>query len=649
MNHLLHSHSLKYRADIDGLRAIAILSVVFFHVCNFGGGFVGVDIFFVISGFLISKIIAQDLENNRFSFGNFYARRVRRIFPALLLVLMFSCCVGCFVLFPFEYTNLNKSIFRASYFVSNFHFLKESSDYFHNASESKPLLHLWSLAIEEQFYIFWPLILWLSWKLRIDALKVILLGVAASFTFGLYKISSSREAAFYLPQSRCWELLIGALLAYVEKKWPVKNLRLSNLSSLFGFLLIIAALSLITKEKTFPGWWALLPTVGTALVIFAGSQAWLNRKILQNSLLVWFGLISFPLYLWHWPLLSFLEITQNGTATILTKSLVVLLATLLAWLTYRFVEIPLRFNNKSKNVIITLAVLMISLGSFAGLSYRFNLLQVYKKDGLDLVRTDSISRAQNKTCEIFKVDHEGIICLTASNQPEIMIIGDSHATSLNSAVYQKKIDLNTVLVSANSCLPFNKYAVDKDFEYDDCPNLAAQIKFLIQELQTIKTVVISTYSPEEQDFEKYQFAPQKNMTSSDIFLAGYDELVSELLAAGKKVIFVVDVPKLNDDPKLCVARILQDKPFSECKMEKKSVLAKEQKYRAIVKELKRRNPRLSLFYSSDVLCDHQYCYGRDAKNVFYYDPHHLSVSGSKKILEKIFFRDGESNHRNLGS
>ncbi|NBV05762.1 MAG: acyltransferase [Proteobacteria bacterium] len=645
MNKLKKSSSLKYRADIDGLRAIAILFVVFFHFCGFTGGFIGVDIFFVISGFLISTIIFNGLDSGSFSFIDFYSRRIKRIFPALLLVLTFSIIFGWFVLFPIEYKLLNKHIFRASYFVSNFNLLKESSDYFNNASDNKPLLHLWSLAVEEQFYIIWPLLMWLAWKFRLNVVKIAIFIAIGSFTFGLYKVFHNKAAAFYLPQSRFWELLIGSILVHVNNRkevfldWFKKTLNVAeakilNLLSLLGFILIGISVFILAREKYFPGAWALLPTFGAALIIFAGSSAWFNRVILQNSILVWFGLISFPLYLWHWPLLSFAKIIQNDAPIVFIKILIFLASIILAWLTYRFVEKPIRFGNKPKKKILYLCIFMLLLGVISNDLYRNERLNVYQKNSWDLVRTDRLK--PDESCNIFGINSKNIICSTNSDKPEILIVGDSHATSLNSSVYEKKVNLKTLLLSANSCLPFDKYLAQKEFKHDDCRNLTTQIKFAVKEVSSIKTIIIMTYSPEEEDFEKYGFnnSTKKN-ESKDLFLKGYSDFIAELISAGKNVVFVVDVPKLSHDPKLCVTRIFNKNPASDCKIGKNLVFEKEASYRKIVKDLKKINPKLNLFYSSDVFCDENYCYGKDSNNIFYYDQHHLSVAGSKKLLDSL--------------
>ena len=404
--HLTHP---KYRPDIDGLRAIAILSVIGFHAFPYwvNGGFVGVDVFFVISGFLISTIIFGSQARNSFSFVEFYIRRIKRIFPALILVLVASFAFGWFALLADEYKQLGKHMAGGAGFVSNFLFWNESG-YFDNAAETKPLLHLWSLGVEEQFYIIWPLLLWFAWKLRLNLIAITIAVAAISFALNIAYVHGDPIAAFYSPQTRFWELMAGSVLAYLALhrqtlftifmnrfgKWfgqavyvqPIKSNEniLRNARSISGAALIAIGVLVITKARNFPGWWAVLPTLGAVLIISAGSQAWLNRVVLSNRVLVWFGLISYPLYLWHWPVLSFAHIVQSEPPSNALRISAVLISVALAWLTYRLVERPFRFGRYGKLKAGILLGLMIVVGYAGyncydrdGLGFRFKERQEY--------------------------------------------------------------------------------------------------------------------------------------------------------------------------------------------------------------------------------------------------------------------------------
>jgi len=357
------SNSSNYRSDIDGLRAVAVMSVVVFHAFPgegwLTGGFIGVDVFFVISGYLISKILFSEIETHRFSIAAFYARRIRRIFPALAICLAVTLAYGFVVLMPSELAQLGKHVFFGASFLANLALWSESG-YFDIAASSKPLLHLWSLGVEEQFYIVWPLLLWLTFRLKATGRTIA--GVfTASFVANVVLSINDISSAFYLPVSRFWELLAGAALA--RRPDVILNQNIRNWASLAGFAAIIASAVLFTADMRFPGWLALLPVAGTAALIASGPDAIFNRTILSHRTAVWIGLISYPLYLWHWPLISFSYVIRGKPPTILLATAMVIASVLLAWMTYRFIELPIRFgSNRRKRTWIT-ALCVAAIGT----------------------------------------------------------------------------------------------------------------------------------------------------------------------------------------------------------------------------------------------------------------------------------------------
>lgn len=282
----------KYREDIDGLRAIAVFSVIGFHAFPdlFNGGFIGVDVFFVISGFLISTIIFKSLENNSFSFSEFYVRRIKRIIPSLLLVLTASLIFGWFSLLPDEYKQLAKHVSGGGAFISNF-ILWDESGYFDNTADTKPLLHLWSLGVEEQFYILWPLILWISWKLRINFIVTTTAIFIGSFLLNTTGIEQDKTAVFYSPQTRFWELSSGSILAYLSIYKEKLSLKpglaasrlphyisnkpslITNTTSTLGLFLIFLGILFFNKNLLFPGWFAVMPVLGSVLIISSGQES----------------------------------------------------------------------------------------------------------------------------------------------------------------------------------------------------------------------------------------------------------------------------------------------------------------------------------------------------------------------------------------
>jgi peptidoglycan/LPS O-acetylase OafA/YrhL len=362
---LLSLPSAQYRPDVDGLRAIAVMLVLNFHGFPqaMPGGFVGVDVFFVISGFLITGIIARELEQQHFSLATFYIRRIRRIFPALLVVLGAVLLLGWLWMLPAAFAQLGSDIFASAAFLANIALMLQSG-YFDVESAKKPLLHLWSLGIEEQFYLFWPLALMLAARIRLPIVTVAAVLGIASFVLNVALIGSNPIATFYLPFTRAFELLAGAVLAC---RWDSvsQTVTASNWRAWLGIGMIAAAAIFLDSHSAFPGWWALPPVVGTALLLSAPSS-WLCRRVLASHPLVWIGLISYPLFLWHWPLLVFFAIIKFAPLTLVERELILLLTVPLAWATYRFVEIPIRFGKPSPRRIAGLCAAMVLVGLAGG-------------------------------------------------------------------------------------------------------------------------------------------------------------------------------------------------------------------------------------------------------------------------------------------
>lgn len=367
---------LKYRAYIDGLRGIAVLSVVGFHAFPdwIFSGFVGVDIFFVISGFLISSIILMNLERAHFSYTDFYKRRIKRIFPALIVVITTCFALGWYVLLPDEFRQLLKHIAAGAGFVSNFVLWSEAG-YFDNSAHTKPLLHLWSLSIEEQFYIAWPLVVGMVWRRKWNFLALALVIAGGSFALNVISVTTDSVAAFYSPLSRYWELMVGGSLAYLSMRHPRLVKQFSNYQSVIGLIAIGLGIFAIQNDRSFPGWSALLPTGGAFLVIAAGPEAWLNKRVLASRGLVWVGLISYPLYLWHWPALVFARTIIGRNLHVSERVLITLVSIVLAYATYKLLEKPIRSSKAqtSRRVVTVLVTSAACTGSFCLLALGSNM------------------------------------------------------------------------------------------------------------------------------------------------------------------------------------------------------------------------------------------------------------------------------------
>jgi peptidoglycan/LPS O-acetylase OafA/YrhL len=355
---------LDYRPDIDGLRAIAVLVVVAFHAFpgQLPGGFVGVDIFFVISGYLISGIILRALRKERFSLVGFYARRVRRIFPALLAMLVMVWVLGRLMMLADEFPQLGKHVLAGSGFAMNLVLYADTEPYF--GSIDSPLIHLWSLGVEEQFYLLWPLFLMAIWRLPRWRVWLIAAVTVISFAMNLYSVAEDPLTAFYFPTNRLWELALGGLLAHASSNatsQSTSNASIwANLRALLGLAAIAASVVLIDSQMAFPGWRALIPCMGATFLIWAGPHAWINRVLLSHPVMVFFGLISYPLYLLHWPLLSFAHTADWRGFTPLARIVVIAVSIALSYALYRYVETPVRRAPKMKFAPTLCAAMAVS-------------------------------------------------------------------------------------------------------------------------------------------------------------------------------------------------------------------------------------------------------------------------------------------------
>jgi peptidoglycan/LPS O-acetylase OafA/YrhL len=447
-----------YRPDIDGLRAISILLVVGYHAQPWlvPGGFIGVDIFFVISGFLITRIILSQVRTRTFSPMDFYSRRIRRIFPALIVVLAVTYLIGWFVLLPDGFSMLGESIAAGVAFVSNLFQLRQASYFAPDATEN-PLLHLWSLGIEEQFYIFWPLALLIMFGSKRRRIWMAAIA-AASFGVSLMIFFGYKDWSFYSPVSRAWELLAGGIVAngYTDtaEREQRRFAQLENLLAMIGIVAILFAAIGLNKESLFPGLYALLPVLGAVLIIVSPNSL-ANRIFLSNRPMVLIGLISYPLYLWHWPLLSYLAIVRNGVPNFVEIWATVLIAVVLSWLTFRFVEIPLR---REQNVaprlsfgLITVGMVGIVTAIASGFGFRFppeirDIAQLAPQNNAgfrDKCFLDAPGSQFNSNC------------IEQGDEPLMLLWGDSTAAALYPGLKNAQVTVPFRLArfTASGCAP----------------------------------------------------------------------------------------------------------------------------------------------------------------------------------------------------
>jgi len=681
--HLSHP---KYRPDIDGLRAVAVLAVVAFHTSPswLRGGFIGVDIFFVISGYLISTIIFENLNKGTFSFTEFYARRIKRIFPALLLVLISCFAFGWFALLADEYKQLGKHIAAGSGFISNFILWNESS-YFDNSAETKPLLHLWSIGIEEQFYIVWPILLCFAWKRKFNLLTITIIVAVASFVLNTMGVKQDMVATYYSPLTRFWELLSGSLLAWVTlyKKDALANVMLkldywlsrivysekqeadgkviSKVLSFVGLLLLVYGFWRINKELSFPGKWALVPVLGTILVIMAGPKAWFNRVILSNRIAVWFGLISFPLYLWHWPILSFARIVEGEVPSRNIRIAAVVLSIALAWLTYRLVERPLRLGKHVKLKVSVLVVLMTIVCGFSYYSYRTNLipsgavkaLSASKHLGWDIPagspeQSNLCNQAFPERALMTSKERDDNFCLLQSKGiPNVVLIGDSMNLSLFPGL-AKYNDYNILVLSASAAAPFFNVRTTEHGDTIRLNNyklINHALEYAINN-ESIKVVLLGTEaSPEllvpESNHKITDVLNPTNKDAHNIFISSLRLTIKKLLGADKEVIYVLPYPRLSYDIKSCLSDIRPltfphhipngcFQPASWFSQNRGGEFYNEW-VMSVLKEF----PQVKVFDASIQFCDSKYCYGSKDGNILYRDDGHLSIFGSNLVAPEL--------------
>jgi peptidoglycan/LPS O-acetylase OafA/YrhL len=559
---------MNYRPDIDGLRAVAILSVLGFHAKSswVPGGFVGVDVFFVISGYLITGIILRGLDKGTFSFAEFYSRRIKRLFPALSVVLIFVLVVGWYSLYTDEYEELGKHIAAGAAYLSNVILWREAG-YFDRAASFKPLLHLWSLGIEEQFYIIWPLLLFLSWKRRLNLLAVTLSIAFISFVTNIGRVAAHPVSTFYLPLPRFWELMMGGALAYAQVF--KKEISRSALTRWFGTavlsdsvlaqylmagtgaILIVIAVGCLNKHDLFPGWWALLPTCGTSLLIAAGPEVWINRTILGNRVMVFIGVISYPLYLWHWPLLSF-ERILGANREVQAASLV--LSFVLAWLTHRYVEKPVRYNRFKLKPVVMLVSVVVCIGIIGELSFCRQIMPRSSRYGFDKFIAASTAIPYPGPRLRHLSSNYGDLLQEGKGPSTVLFIGDS-----NIEQYYPRIDrlltnkpLGTkrvVFCTEGGCPPI------PDVRENHHPHCEEIIERAIQYARNpqVDTIVIGadwlSYFVDPDPVYSYYFDDGITKTGLLIGSSGaekafavFEKMISDFVRRGKKVFIVLQMP-----------------------------------------------------------------------------------------------------------
>ncbi len=649
-----------YRRDIDGLRALAIGPVLLFHLFPsvLPGGFIGVDIFFVISGYLISGILLRQLQVGQFSIRTFYAQRIKRIFPALSVVVLATFVMGWLLATPEDFKLIGKHMATGAGFVQNFALLGEAG-YFDVASESKPLMHLWSLAIEEQFYLLYPPLLWLLWRRPALLRPALALLALASMTLNLATVGHDATQAFFSPQTRFWELLCGGLVA-ASQTLPQgtggtdtpPSAMWRQAMSCTGLGLVVIGLATITPSLAFPGWAALLPVAGAVLLIQAGPGAWVNRTVLSHPAAVQLGLISYPLYLWHWPVLACLYITNAATTP--HRLAAGIASIVLAWLTYRFIETPIRQRPTRR---LTLGLLVSAMVLLAGLG-----VNTWQRDGLEF----RFNHLLGTRTPLAKVPHMAAGCGIQKTSPEVAgmeianclhddraparyaLLGDSKAAALAYGLLARSTPEHPWMMLGGN----NGHGAPTPVLSDDPLRARTQplLNMALDALTrtpSVEVVVVTGAArslfllQSDHSIEDLQASPH-----GDEAERGLIRTVERLLAAGKKVVLTVDNPTLLD-PRRCLTRGLdlvhlritthfRDTPG--CSQSLDTHLRLSARYRDLLTRVQARHPdRVRIFDPTHLLCDMQTrtCGHRMGDTVLYSYTDHISNQASSVIAQEL--------------
>jgi peptidoglycan/LPS O-acetylase OafA/YrhL len=617
---------VKYRADIDGLRAIAVAAVVLFHAGFpiFSGGYVGVDVFFVISGYLITGLIAAEIRDGGFSLLTFYERRVRRIFPALFTVLIASCLIAFGLFLPGTFEDFGTSVVATVFFAANFLFWRDTG-YFAAPPDEKPLLHTWSLAVEEQFYLVWPLLLLVLRFARPRAWTLLLL--AGSFAASAWAVNRHPDAAFYLPHLRAWELLLGAVLA-IGPMPTINRAWLRELCALVGLGMILWSVLFYTEQTTFPGPAALLPCLGTALLIHCGTGrevATINRALSWKPIVA-VGLISYSLYLWHWPLMVFARYSVPGEPSQLVMVGIVALSIVLAALSWRFVEQPFRGRRgilRRPALFRAAGAASVALLTAGGIMmYTGGLPQRLPSEVVTLAagRNDfAPDRSRCHSIDPVKARDGGLCVIGPEGQkPSFLLWGDSHASVLQPAFQAIATDAGVAGWHAS---------------HSACPPLVGLVRPQRPKCRWFNDVILRLIPKNDIDtvFLAARWAGYRR-PALERYLP---ETIRTLTELGVTVVLIEPVPELwHAGPRDLALAVLFGRP-----MEPLSTRKSDHEHR--MAEVRRLFDRMEAEFGAiridpaATLCPAALCRVTDAGRSLYADSHHLSQVGALLLAESL--------------
>ncbi len=635
------SNNITYRPDIDGLRAIAVLGVVFFHAglrfpggLRIQGGYVGVDVFFVISGFLITSLLLKELQQGTFSLLNFWERRARRILPALAVVVTATLAAAWFFLMPADYAVLGKQVLALIGFSSNIKFWLECG-YFADAAETKPLLHTWSLSLEEQFYLFIPLLLAGLFLIRKAnwIVPTLALGALVSFGLAVYGSYHAADATFFLLPTRAWELATGSLLACAP---PIAQTRLRTLLAWFGLAAILVPFFCYAPGIRFPGLTALPPVAGAALLIWSGFQPPtasrhlpVPNRLLASPPLVWIGLLSYSLYLWHWPLFAFQRYIAYTSASRSVRLSLIGAALILAWLSLRFVERPFRSRAliRSRNQVFALSSVVVTMLTFAA-------VMLWKTNGATQRLSPAVQQiAAGATDYAFR---NGLTAQDIPNHlvqlgaptppPKVLVWGDSHAMSILPAIDLACTDAGIAARAATAHATAPVLGWFKDSKHglsDNAPAFNAAVLDYIKcaAAKGLSQVVLAAH------WEWYLEDGAENAH----FQAALCQTVRAIQAAGCHVFILIDVPGFPfNPPRAYVMNALLGKPTQPLVIDSAQYMADTALQRPIFAALIKNG--VTVIDPAEFFTDARGIISPvDHMGALYFDKDHLTTHGSQRL------------------
>jgi peptidoglycan/LPS O-acetylase OafA/YrhL len=622
---------MNYRREIDGLRALAVLPVLFFHAGFqiFSGGFVGVDVFFVISGYLITTLILADLEKGTFSIIHFYERRARRILPALFFV-MFVCLPFAWMwLLPHELRSFSQSLVAVSLFASNILFWL-TSGYFETAAELKPLLHTWSLAVEEQYYVFFPLFLMAAWRFGERFFLALLVAVfVLSLAAAEWGSVANPTATFFLLPTRGWELLVGAFVAiyFSRKQGVAPSKRLCELGASVGLTLLVYSVFSFDSQTPFPSLYALIPTIGSALIILFASNNTFVGRLLGSKVFVGVGLISYSAYLWHQPMLAFARHRQTEEMGPAFALAIVLSALLMAYFSWRFVEAP--FRNKmtfSRAQIFKMGVagtvFFIGVGAAGhlsgGFSGRFNFVDAYEGDiGQETFFKFLAKKHFDCTPEAIAEEairwEEFLRCKQSKStvDVEVALIGDSHIEHIFLGLADHLPNKNIVYYQRGSYPFLSNPVFGKIFTH-------------VLRSDSINTVLLTAHWVQRADE-----MPRDTTLEQELL-----QTINALVSAGKKVYLLSSVPEFPFPPERCKF-LVEGFDKTICDTSKSDIVEQEQQYIDSMKNVSSQIPGVHFLRISDLLCGEATCSMVKNGVLMYRDYQHLNILGSMYVGAEI--------------